>query len=94
MHILKEVCYMIGSFSAVYFFYDSVIIPWEHLKQYTCQGLCVYFTTLFAAIHYNKRSVVDLRKFERVCLLEENYCSLAFLKVPIYSTELVAVIFV
>ena len=27
-----------------------------------CQGHCVYFTTLAAAIHYNKRSMVYLRK--------------------------------
>ena len=29
--------------------------------QSTCQGNCVYFTTLFATTHYNKRSVVDLK---------------------------------
>ena len=49
----------------------------------------VYFTTLVATIHYNKRSVLDSRKIEK-----ENQCSPALLKVPIYSTELVAIIFV
>ena len=53
------------SFRAIrFFFYDSVIISREHWKQSTCQGNCVYFTKLVAAIHYNKRSVVDSRKNE------------------------------
>ena len=86
--------YMTTSFTAIHFFYDSVIISWEHLKQSTCQENCIYFTILFATIHYNKRSAVDSRKSWRVCLFEENHCSPAVLKVPIYSTELVAIIFV
>ena len=52
-------CFMTTSFPASHFFYDSVIISREHLKKSTCQGNCVYFTILFATIHYNKRSVVD-----------------------------------
>ena len=76
------------------FFYGSVIILREHLKQSTCQGNCVYFTTHFATIHYNKQSVVDLRKSWRICLFKENHCSPTLLKVPLYSTELVAIIFV
>ena len=64
MHILKEVCYMMTSFPAIHFFYDRVIISREHLKWSICQGHCVYFTALAAVIHYNKRSVVDSRKFE------------------------------
>ena len=55
---------MTASFPAVHFFYDSVIISREHLKRSTCQRNCVYFTTLVATIHYNKRSLVDLRKIE------------------------------
>ena len=93
MHILKEVCFMTTSFPAIHFFYDSVIISREHLKKSTCQGNCVYFTTLFATIHYNKRSVVDSRKSWRVYLFQENHCSPALLKVPICSTELIAIIF-
>ena len=55
---------------------------------------CVFFTTLFAAIHYQPLpSVVDLRKSWSVCLFQENHCDLVLLKVPIYSTELVAIIF-
>ena len=69
MHMLKKVCYMTTSFPAIYFFYDSVIISREHLKRCICQGHFVYFTTLFAAIHYDKRSVLDSRK----CLFGENY---------------------
>ena len=61
------------SFPAIHFFYDSVIISREHLKKSTCQGNCVYFTTIFATIHYNKQSVVDLRKSWKVCLFQENH---------------------
>ena len=93
MHILKEVCFITTSFPAIHFFYDSVIISREHLKKSTCQGNRVYFTTLFATIHYNKRSVVDSRKSWRVYLFQENHCSPALLKVPICSTELIAIIF-
>ena len=52
-----------------------------------------YFTILFATIDYNKRSAVDSRKSWRVCLFEESNCSPALLKVAIYSTEQVAIIF-
>ena len=93
MHILKEICFMTTSFPASHFFYDSVIISREHLKKSTCQGNFAYFTTLFATIHYNKLSVVDSRKKWRVCLFQENHCGSALLEVPIYSTELVAIIF-
>ena len=91
MHILKEICFITTSFPAIHFFYDSVIISREHLKKSTCQRNCVYFTTLFATIHYYKRSVVDSRKSWRICLFQENHCGPALLKVPIYSTELVAI---
>ena len=59
---LKKVCYMTTSFTVFHFFYDTVIISRQHLKQSTCQGNCLYFTTLFATIHHNKRSAVDSRK--------------------------------
>ena len=85
--------YMTTSFTTTHFFYDSVIISREHLKQSTCQGNCIYFTIFFATIHYNKRSAVDSRKFWIVSLFEENHCNPAVLKVPIYSTELVAIFF-
>ena len=62
MHISKKVCYMTVSLTAIHFFYYSVIISWQHFKQSTCQGNCLYFTILFATIHYNKRSAVDSRK--------------------------------
>ena len=39
MHILKEVCYMMAALPSIYFFYDSVIISWEHLKRSTCQAI-------------------------------------------------------
>ena len=78
MHILKEACYMTASFPAIYFFYGSVIISREHLKQSTYQGLCVYFTTLVAAVHYNKRSLVDSRKFEGYVYWKKNIVALLF----------------
>ena len=56
-----------------------------HVKRST--WLCVYFTTLVAAIHYNKWSVVDSRKIEVYVYWKKT-------TVPIYFTELVAVIFV
>ena len=55
---------MTTSFPAIHFFYDSVIISRDHLERSTCQGNCVYFTTLVATIHYSKQSLVDLRKIE------------------------------
>ena len=94
MHTLKKVCYMTTLFTAIHFFYDSVIISWQHLKQCTCQGNCLYFTIIFATIHYNKRSAVNLRKSWKVCLFEENHCSPAVWKVAIYSTEQVAITFI
>ena len=78
MHILKEVCYMTTSFLAIHFFYESVIILREHLKQSTCQGNCAYFTTLVATIHYNKRSLVDLRKIEEHVYFRKTIVALHF----------------
>ena len=89
--LLKEVGFITTSFPAIHFFYDSVIISREQLKKSTYQQSCVSFTTLFATIHYYKRSVVDSRKSWRMCLFQENHCGSALLKVPIYSTGLVAI---
>ena len=89
MYILNEVCYLTASAAAILFFYGSIIISWGHVKQSICQGHCVYSHPC-----YNKRSVVDSRKFEMICLFEESHCRPTFLKSLIYSTELVAVIFV
>ena len=75
------------------FFNNSFIISQEHLKKSTCQEKCVYFTILFATIHYNRWPVIDSRKSWRVCLFQENHCGPALLKVSIYSTKLVAIIF-
>ena len=51
MYMLKEVCYLATSIAANHFFYGNIIISREHLKRSICQGHCVYFTTLVAAIH-------------------------------------------
>ena len=85
MHILKKVGCM-TSFPAIHFFYDSVIISREHLKQSACQRNCVYYTTLVATIHYNGRSVLDSRKIEEYVYLRKTIVALLFLKVPFYST--------
>ena len=87
-----EGLYMTASFPAIYFFYDGVITSHEHMKRFTCQGLYIYFTTLVAAIHYNKRAVIDSIKFEGYVCWKKNHRSSVFLKGRIYSTTLVAVI--
>ena len=46
--------------------------PWSDPSQ----GHCVYFTTLAAAIHYNKRSVVDSRKIEEDVYLRKTIAAL------------------
>ena len=77
-----------------HFFYDSVIFSPERLKRSICQGHCVYFTALVTTIRYNKRSGVDSRKIEEYVSgkpFQENHCGPALLKVPIYSTKLVAI---
>ena len=60
--MLKEVCYSEPSIVAPRFFYVSIINSEGHLKRSTRQRHCVYLTTIVAAIHYNKRSVVDSRE--------------------------------
>ena len=53
MYILNGVYYLTTSVAAI-----------KDSKQGICQGHCIYFTTLAAAVHYNKPSVVESRKFE------------------------------
>ena len=87
MHILKEVCYMTTSFPAINFFYDSVLISPEPLKQCTCQGNCVYFTTIFATI-----IIISAGWFEKKLknlLTWGKHRSSALLNFHIYPTELV-----
>ena len=68
MHIMKEVCYMITSFSAIPFFYDRVVN--------SSDSYVFYFATCTAAIHYNKGSVVDSRKFEGYVYLRKTIVAL------------------
>ena len=44
------------------FFYNSVIISWEHLKRSICQGHCVYFRTIVATIHNIKNGLWLIRE--------------------------------
>ena len=76
MHILKKVYYMMTSFPAIHLFYDLAIILREHLNWSICQGHCVYFTTLAAVIHHNKRSVFDSRKTEGYVYLRKTIVAL------------------
>ena len=79
MYVFKEVFYLMTSIAAIHFFYGSVVILREYLKQSICQGHCVYFKTLVAAIHYNSGLWLIP---ESVYLLEEIHCSPA-----LYSSE-------
>ena len=72
----------------------SMIVSLFHRSTWSSPQVNETVIILFATIHYNKRSAVDSRKIWRVCLFEENHCSPAVLKVPIYFTEQVAIIFV
>ena len=60
------------------------------LKEVCYLTISVYFATRFAVIHYNNWSVVDTKKNKRCSYLKKSIVA----KVPIYSTELVAIIFV
>ena len=62
----------------IHFFYGVVIISRESLKRSVCQGHCVYFTTLVAAIDYNKRSVDDSKKLERYVYFRKAIVALFF----------------
>ena len=92
MHILKKVCYMTSSFPATHFLYDSVIISRENLRQLHVKK------TVFISQHLLQSSIIAsdlwLIREKLICLVEENYCSPALLKVPIYSAELATIIFV
>ena len=44
------------------------LFHWSTWSDPLCQGHCIYFTTLIALIHYNKRSVDDSRKLEGYCI--------------------------
>ena len=109
MYILKEVCHMTASFPAIYFsiiaiyfFFIFFITSRQHLKRSSCQGLCVCFTTLVAAMHYKKRSVGDSRKLKGMfigrnplqpCFLKDAYlihrtsCSNFCLKSTVINTR-------
>ena len=76
MYILQEACYLTASVAVIHFFHGIVIISRKHLD--ICQGPCLYFTTLHAVIHYNKRSAVDSRKFEGYVHLRKTIAALLF----------------
>ena len=84
---------MTTSFTAIHFFYDSVIISRQHLNPRVKETAFISQYFLQPSIIINGLRLI-WEKGWRVCLSEENHGSPAVLKVPIYSTELVAIIFV
>ena len=78
MDILKKVCSVTTSIPVIHVFYGSFIILRERLKRSKCPGDCVYFTTLVVTIHYNERSVPDLRKLESYVYLKKAIMALLF----------------
>ena len=71
IYTLNEVCYLATSNAAIHFFYGSVIISRERLKRYICQEHCILFhNTCSNHPYYNKRFVVDSKKFEYVYFMK------------------------
>ena len=66
MHIMKEVCYMITSFSAIPFFYDRVVNSSDSYVK----------DTVFISQHVLQGSVVDSRKFEGYVYLRKTIVAL------------------
>ena len=54
---MNEVCYLMSSVGAIYFFYNSVNVLREHLKRSICQPHCVTFTALVPTIHVITRGL-------------------------------------
>ena len=79
------------SFTAIHFhfFYGTVIIHGNILSNQICQGHCVYFKTPIAAIHYIKQT----RFTSRTVFVWGKQLQPYFLKVSVFTAELVAVIF-
>ena len=64
MCILKNSILFDGINCSRPFFYDTVPISREHLKRYVLSTALCLFHIIVTVIHFNKGSVVDLRKFE------------------------------
>ena len=74
------------------YFSGEHLQPWIAYIQFIwqrsfCQGPCIYLITLFLVIHYNKRSMIDSKKFEvlfirakSVCLFHRTGCGYFCLK--------------
>ena len=60
----RLLCYLMTSFTAIHFFYGTVIIPRNILRHPFCQGHCVYFKTQIAAIRYMKLTGFTSATFE------------------------------
>ena len=85
----KLACYLTTSIPANHFLYGIVIISQEHLKRsIMSRALCLFCTKYCNS----KQSVEKILRVE--CLFKGSSCSPALLKLRIYSTELVVVIFI
>ena len=83
---------MMTSIPAVHFFYGTVIVSLEHLKQsIMSRALCLFHNTY---CKHPLNSLWLIREDLTATVFEESNCSSALIKLPIYSTELAAVIFV
>ena len=59
-----------------HYFMEALAYPYP--SSSICYGHCVYFKTLVAAIHENKRSMADSRKFEGYLYMREDIITLLF----------------
>ena len=83
----KITIYLKISIPAIHLFYGTVIISLEHMKQSTLsRALCIFRNHQLGVCGWFEKI------WRLLCLFEESNCSPALLKVPIYSTELVAVV--
>ena len=86
MYKLNEVCYLTTSIRDIYYFTGALkaMRMWRTLSnsQYLLQPSILL------------QAVRDWLEKNWICLFTESHCSPAFLRVPIYSTELAPVIFV
>ena len=54
------------------------VLAYPYPSSSICYGHCVYFKTIVAAIHENKRSMADSRKFEGYLYIRIDIITLLF----------------
>ena len=90
MYILKHVCYLRTSVTAIHFLHCHSFTVGSTWSDPIYQGYCVYFTALITAINYKNWSVVYSRKFEGylLCLFEESHSIPGYSKVPVIAKNI------